>query len=412
MRRLVQVQSHSSEDAVEVIDLDLEGTIISTNDAWTSFCLANDGDPQRCGPGTSWVRVSEAAGDDPWARVMLAAIEVANHGLARTPLTLTMPSHAPHEARWFDTSIGSVFDARGRVTGTRITLVPHESTSTTSRGVVPPLMPESAVPWPTLHAEMLQEFLVAASGAGRLSALLEAAVRATAADAGAIWTARVRGVGADTARPGHADGAAVGLLDGRVDFAAAAGSWSEQPAQVIEDLAGREARHILGTCEPLLRQGSSFGGEPQINDIGLVDPVDALEPTLNARRGTTLAGVPIIFTDEPLLGAILVAREGTSGSVGDSELAVLTAVACRGGPALAAATRQIRRAELRAMSDLEHLAEDLSSHVVSRLFTAAMGLEGLVASARTEAERERLLSCVAEIDEATAYIRKAVLGIR
>lgn len=48
---------------VEIVILDLDGTIVGVNAPWTDFCLGNGGDPAFCGPGTSYLAVCSAGAD-------------------------------------------------------------------------------------------------------------------------------------------------------------------------------------------------------------------------------------------------------------------------------------------------------------------------------------------------------------
>jgi anti-anti-sigma factor len=107
---------------VEVALLDRDGTIVWVNQAWRAFAAANGGDPARAGPGLSYLQVCAAAGDDPAASEVAAAIRAALAGDLPGPLTVEVPCHSPAAERWFDVLISSRLDDHGRCAGATVTL--------------------------------------------------------------------------------------------------------------------------------------------------------------------------------------------------------------------------------------------------------------------------------------------------
>ncbi len=106
----------------EVALLDRQGVIVSVNDAWQAFAAANQGEPARVGQGVSYLEVCAAAGDDPVALEVAAAIRRALEGELPGPLTVEVPCHSPDTARWFDMLISPRLDDKGRHLGATVTL--------------------------------------------------------------------------------------------------------------------------------------------------------------------------------------------------------------------------------------------------------------------------------------------------
>ena len=106
----------------EIALLDRRGVIVSVNRAWQAFTTANRGDPSRAGPGASYLEACAAAGQDPVALEVAAAIRQALEGDLPGPLTIEVPCHSPDTARWFDMLISSRLDDDGQHQGAAVTL--------------------------------------------------------------------------------------------------------------------------------------------------------------------------------------------------------------------------------------------------------------------------------------------------
>ena len=85
----------------ECVILSPDGTIIVANGAWRRFGEAN-GAGARCGPGTNYLQVTQAAvaSGDETAEVALASLEAVLSGCAPRA-QLNYPCHSPDEQRWF-----------------------------------------------------------------------------------------------------------------------------------------------------------------------------------------------------------------------------------------------------------------------------------------------------------------------
>ena len=106
---------------VEVALLDLNGVIVSVNDAWQAFAVGNGGDPARTGPGVSYLDACAAA-DDPAAAQVASAILAALAGDLPGSLTVEVPCHSPYAERWFDVLVSTRLDDDGRSVGATVTL--------------------------------------------------------------------------------------------------------------------------------------------------------------------------------------------------------------------------------------------------------------------------------------------------
>lgn len=107
---------------VEVALLDRDGVIAWVNPAWRAFAAANGGDPARTGVGESYFQACAAAGDDPVAAEVAAALRAALAGDLPAPLTIGVPCHSPATERWFDVLISSRFADDGQRLGATVTL--------------------------------------------------------------------------------------------------------------------------------------------------------------------------------------------------------------------------------------------------------------------------------------------------
>ena len=107
---------------VEVALLDRDGVIAWVNQAWRAFAAANGGDPARAGAGVSYLQTCAAAGDDPVAAEVAAAIRAALAGDLPDPMAIDVPCHSPATERWFDVLISSRFADDGRRQGATVTL--------------------------------------------------------------------------------------------------------------------------------------------------------------------------------------------------------------------------------------------------------------------------------------------------
>ena len=107
---------------VEVALLDRDGVIAWVNQAWQAFAAANGGDQARTGRGVSYLQACAAAGGDPAAAEVAAAIRAALAGDLPGPLTVNVPCHSPAAERWFDVLISSRLDDRGRCVGATVML--------------------------------------------------------------------------------------------------------------------------------------------------------------------------------------------------------------------------------------------------------------------------------------------------
>jgi anti-anti-sigma factor len=106
----------------EIALLDRQGVIVSVNESWQAFAVANQGDPARVGRGMSYLEVCAAAGGDPVAEEVATAIRRALAGELPGPLAVEVPCHSPDTQRWFDMLISARVDDDGSPLGATVTL--------------------------------------------------------------------------------------------------------------------------------------------------------------------------------------------------------------------------------------------------------------------------------------------------
>ena len=116
---------------VEIATLDSDGVIVWVNRAWQQFTAANGGNPDRTGPGVSYLDVCAAACDDPATRQVAAAIRGALAGDLPGVLSVEVPCHSPETARWFDVLISPRRDDDGDPVGATVTLSLNRSQTRT-----------------------------------------------------------------------------------------------------------------------------------------------------------------------------------------------------------------------------------------------------------------------------------------
>lgn len=160
----------ASAPRAEVAVLDRDGVIVAVNDAWAQFARDNRcADLARCGPGTSYLAVCDAAGDDVSAAVA-GMIRRAVAGLLAVPVRVTVPCDAPDRSRLFLLMISSRFGDDARCVGACLVLVPVVDLPlhAPAAPVVPAARPVDA---PTLLGEPTPDGWFATDTGGRILAV-------------------------------------------------------------------------------------------------------------------------------------------------------------------------------------------------------------------------------------------------
>ncbi|MFC4787212.1 GAF domain-containing protein [Nocardioides sp. MAHUQ-72] len=111
-------------DAIATAVLDAAGVIVWVNDAWVSFCKDNGGDPDECGPGTDYLAICAAAGDDPEAQRAAKLLGRALRGELPGPVTVLTPCPGPGTSQWTDMYFASHLDG-GKPAGAVISFAEH-----------------------------------------------------------------------------------------------------------------------------------------------------------------------------------------------------------------------------------------------------------------------------------------------
>ena len=108
---------------VEVALLDRSGVIVQVDRGWRDYCRTHGGDLRRCGVGVSYLEVCDAAGDDPAARAVAAAIRAALRGDLPAVRRVRVPCRGPELVEWFDVLVTSLSDDAGAVLGARVVVL-------------------------------------------------------------------------------------------------------------------------------------------------------------------------------------------------------------------------------------------------------------------------------------------------
>jgi hypothetical protein len=119
------VPAQASGPDVRVALLDTDGVIVWVNEGWDESVRSNHADPQRCGPGVSYLAVCDRA-DDEVARWAGRTIRAAVSGDLPAPARIATPCAMPGSTGWFDMLVSSRRDHEGRCIGASVTFSPTE----------------------------------------------------------------------------------------------------------------------------------------------------------------------------------------------------------------------------------------------------------------------------------------------
>jgi transcriptional regulator with GAF, ATPase, and Fis domain len=131
-----------------------------------------------------------------------------------------------------------------------------------------------------------------------------------------------------------------------------------------------------------------------------------------ALAGLTLESVivaPMMTTAEPL-GALILATDNPDQPLTDLDVLLAQDFASHAALVHQFALAQADRAQLATFEGRERLAAQLSSRVVSRLFSIGLTLEGLIAQASAPAVAV-ISSCIDDLDATVAEIRSAIFNV-
>jgi len=193
-----------------------------------------------------------------------------------------------------------------------------------------------------------------------------------------------------------ADMAAIAVPEGhdRARLAAAAGILAEHDGELMslhDTVAGR----VLSTETPVLvAQGTTDRPVPRLTVAGVTF--------------AAAVGVPLISGDGALIGALTVARAAGGRPFTESDRDHLAGFAGYAGVALELDRARQQEELVRNAETRDRIAHALHDKVIQDLFAIGMGLQGLVGTAATDHERQRLTQSVQALDDTIASIRRTV----
>lgn len=181
--------AHTSTDAGSTAVLDDHGVIVAVNEQWLDFCRANDGHPELCGPGVSYLEVCDGAGGDPAAARAGELVRRALRGEIPGSTRILVPCPAPGTSGWFDMLVRSRLQPDGRCEGAVVTFCERTDLSRPSlSGAEPEEETSGELTFPDVPRLELEDTLVQLTqrasdvlkAQGRLRALLRANALVTA----------------------------------------------------------------------------------------------------------------------------------------------------------------------------------------------------------------------------------------
>ena len=110
---------------IEVASLDLDGRIVSVNQAWLDFAVANDGDVDGTGVGSSYLDACDRDVADPAAAAVGTAIRAAVRGELAVATSVEVPCHSESTERWYQIQVTTRYEGDGRRAGATVAVVEH-----------------------------------------------------------------------------------------------------------------------------------------------------------------------------------------------------------------------------------------------------------------------------------------------
>jgi signal transduction histidine kinase len=263
--------------------------------------------------------------------------------------------------------------------------------------------------------EMMARGLAAAAATAIVNAQLFERVTATAEWTKAsreITTALLAGVHraeapleliADRARELTSAEQAIVLLPPDPDLPA-----DEVDMLVVSAASGRNSARVIGQEVPI---GSSTTGAvfrtaaPVITD-SFRYPIPAFTDV-----GERPAVVVPLQASDRVVGVIAVARAVYQSPFDDSHLELIGDFAAHAAMALALASARDQARELMIVADRERIAHDLHDHVIQRLFSVGMDLQGTLARARSPEIAKRLNHTIDVMQDTINEIRTAIFKL-
>ena len=191
------------------------------------------------------------------------------------------------------------------------------------------------------------------------------------------------------------------------DFASLA-KFVESGRLQVKAASGVLTEHVLGM---LMDSDSSVSGQvarsrvPALTvDYGTVAGVDLPIPI-----GSVIT-VPLLVGDE-VIGTLSLGRLAGRRSFTDTDMAHLAGFANHAGVAMELDRARADRQEWRMIDEHNRIGMDLNHHVIQKLVTVGIGLQGLVATITQPASRERIRGYVSLIDTTVDRIRTTIFDM-
>jgi signal transduction histidine kinase len=172
-----------------------------------------------------------------------------------------------------------------------------------------------------------------------------------------------------------------------------------RPGDLLE-LDNTVCGRIFATAEPLLV--SDFEGE-STSSARLTDVPDGIG---------AVAGLPLLDSDEGVLGALVVVREPGRAPFIEQDLQLLTSFAHHAGIAIALDRARADREALLLVADHDRIAADLHDHVIQQLFATGLGLHSLVPHQSRPEHQKRLFGYVDALDDTIRRIRTTIFQLQ
>jgi signal transduction histidine kinase len=178
---------------------------------------------------------------------------------------------------------------------------------------------------------------------------------------------------------------------------------------VVATAAGKYTAQVIGQRLPV--KGSTTGdvllrGAPVITN-SFRYPIEGFTDV----SGRSAIVMPL-RADDTVLGAITVARSASQPPFNDDYLEVVSDFARHAAIALALATGRDHARELAILADRERIAHDMHDHIIQKLFTAGLDLQGTIARTHSPEISSRLTHTIDDLQSTIDDIRATIFKLQ